>query len=307
MLSGRWRPEVARWLGELLTRGLDAYRESAPAEQPPVVVFDFDNTCIQNDIGEAFHRYMATTLGYDLEGEFLSLLHEGDGRARIAELWASHKASPDDASIRQALRLEIYASYDRHMVREGKGPTYQWQVTLLAGLAEDAVDRAARACIEGALGEALRRESHVLQDGFEIELRYGIRCYPEIESLMRRCEASGAQVWICSASSRWIVTPLAERFGIPAARVMTAEVEVEPTTRRLTSRSVVPHAFSAGKVALIEQRIGYRPVLAIGDSMTDLEMLQASHNALVIDRGDAALRAIAESSGWMIQPAFHLM
>lgn len=307
-LSGRWLPEVATRLGELLTSGLERHRCEPDAQHPPVAVFDFDNTCIQNDIGEAFHRYMATELLYDLDGEFLAQLHPDDGRERIASLWAAHKTSPDDEAVRSALRLAIIAAYDRHMAREGKGPTYQWQVTLLAGLHEAQVDAAARGCIEAALREPLGRERVALEDGLRVELCYGVRRYPEIEALMRLLERHGVEVWICSASSRWIVAPLAERFGIPAERVLSAEVEVDAVTRRLSARSMRPHAFSAGKVELIDQRIGYRPLLCVGDSMTDLEMLQASRGeVLVIDRGDVALREIADEAGWLVQPAFHLV
>jgi len=310
-LGSRWTDAARERLRALLDR---ARARAVDSDAAPVAVFDFDNTCIRHDIGEAFHRYLATEGGYALHGPFQSQLHPLDGRARIEALVARVRNHPDSHStprLRRRLRAEIIAAYDRHMEREGKGPTYQWQVQLLAGLEESRVDALARACIEQTLDEPIGCEQLVLRDRV-LCLARGVEPYPEMDALFRALEAAGVEIWICSASSHWIVAPFAERFGVPADRVLAARVDVDDDGI-LTGRSLAPHAYGEGKVALIEAATGRRPILAVGDSLTDLEMLRHSTDeVLVIDRdarksarGGSTLVDIARREGWIVQPAFH--
>jgi phosphoserine phosphatase len=72
---------------------------------------------------------------------------------------------------------------------------------------------------------------------------------------------------------------------------------------RLTDRAYTPALYREGKMAIIEEVIGQRPVLVAGDAITDYEMLCGSAGlSLVIERGDELLRREGSGRGWLMQP-----
>ena len=77
-IAGGWRPDV-------LERIRAAVSGTKSGDQP-VVVFDFDNTCIAGDIGELFAQYMIEGLYYRCDETFWSLVDEEDGREDLRDL-----------------------------------------------------------------------------------------------------------------------------------------------------------------------------------------------------------------------------
>jgi len=327
--SPGWSPEVratlSRWIAEGAGRGLAA-------------VFDFDNTLVCGDIGEATLAVLARDgivvpagLPAHLAAPFLDPSGRRVGAADV----------PDVAALYEALLgcTETQAGETTPLTTG-----YVWAVEAMQGLGVDAVVAATR--------EALREsapftERHVATPG---GARYPVPfVYPEMAELIAVLGANGFQPWIVSASNVWsvrwtvlnLLNPAVEAAGGPPIapeRVFGVSMLLEdrggrwlkdpPLVRsdaayagmdgarlaelRLTSRLCFPVPTYSGKVAAIVDLIGGRPWLAAGDSPGDHAMLAHAWHRLWISRvekpgyrrqADAlAARTPAEAAAWTFQP-----
>ena len=124
---------------------------------------------------------------------------------------------------------------------------------------------------------------------------------PAMIKLANGLSAAGFEVWIVSASNRWIVQASAHVYGIPPERVLGIDAEVRDAV--LTDYVLKPVTCVAGKVEAIRDRIGRMPDVAFGDSLGDLPMLEASARPFVIGRRDrrtAKLLGIAAEREWPV-------
>jgi HAD superfamily phosphoserine phosphatase-like hydrolase len=178
---------------------------------------------------------------------------------------------------RQGGAAEVWDEYERR-VRESRVEGYTWAVQIMAGLRE----------------ELLR--------GWCRQLAAAWPNYrPEMADLRAGLEAEGFEIWIVSASNRWIVEAAAPTLGIPAERVLGIEVQVADGL--LSPRPVYPRPCGQGKVDAIQKHIGVKPVFAFGDSMGDFEMLGFADQPLVVgrrDRPDNELVRQAAGRGWPV-------
>jgi len=172
---------------------------------------------------------------------------------------------------------DVYAEYERR-VEEDRARGYMWAVQSMAGLAEVDVVRWSR---QLAAAWPTQRAA--------------------MTGLTRGLASLGYDVWIVSASNRWIVEAAAPSVGVDPAKVVAMAVEVEDGA--LTDRPVVPLVCREGKVQAIRARFGRRPTLAFGDSVGDLEMLEDAEQPFVIGRRDkpaVSLLATARERGWPV-------
>ncbi len=90
----------------------------------------------------------------------------------------------------------------------------------------------------------------------------------------------GVEVWIVSASNRWVIEEAARDRGLPPERVIAMTV---PSTGGVVgSRAEHPSPNGAGKVECIEARVGVRPILAFGNSVHDAAMLRAATRGVLV-------------------------
>ena len=177
------------------------------------------------------------------------------------------------------------AHYEAMIAEHGKRAAYIWCAEAVAGRTETALRTLAWHLWSGGLAAGTLAER------------------PEMRELMWVLQRYGWDVWIVSASQATLVEVAAQRYGISAARVVGmsppagADGVLQPDLEG-------PPTYREGKVQAIEAEIGRTPALAVGDAETDLEMLEQAEHALLIDRGDADLRARAQGAGWWVQPAF---
>ena len=296
-----WRPDVHRRLCELIASGGD---------DRAVAVFDFDNTCVLGDIGEAYGHYLVETMRYryDLE-RFWDLVHPDDGRRRLREVTeeAMNTVSggedafgSEEPAYRRYL-AEMMTLYDRRLERAGKRDCYEWAVRLHVGLDEEEMRQWSTAAIRRELQRTRESVRFSFSDGREIEIQRGIRPFVEIRRLFDALRQVGWEVWIVSATNEWTVRQFAPVFGVPTDRVLGNRVGV--VDGELTDETESPVLFREGKVEAIDRRIGTRPDLVVGDAVTDYEMLCCAQKlAVVVDRGDEMLRREADDRGWAMQP-----
>jgi HAD superfamily phosphoserine phosphatase-like hydrolase len=240
---GRWSDAVRAGL-EAMIGAHGAGAAGYDPNRPPVAAFDWDNTCITGDIGEACLR-------------------------RI------------DAEARPG----VWREYERLCREQGDAIGYRFCAEVVGGRHEHAL----RAWTGAVIADCLRSGEIVER--------------PEIRDLIWTLQRAGWEVWIVSASASPLVEVFAQRYGVPANRVVGMDLRRDEDGT-LHEEVVGPVTYRGGKVEAIDLRVGRRPTFAVGDAPTDLEMLASAAYALVFDRGHPLLARAAREAGWWVQAPF---
>ena len=128
---------------------------------------------------------------------------------------------------------------------------------------------------------------------------YRTRVFAPMRALVAALQRAGVEVWICSASQRWIVEAGARDMGVPTDRVVAVAARV--ADGRITDQLIEPMPYKAGKVAAIRQVIGRTPDLVFGNSEGDAEMLAFARIAAIVINPSESFAAYCEEQGWLIQ------
>ncbi|MBI3891365.1 MAG: HAD-IB family phosphatase [Candidatus Wallbacteria bacterium] len=160
---------------------------------------------------------------------------------------------------------------------------YGMAVTQMAGLSEDAVKRWAASYFRVAFAK---------------------RVHQPQKNLIAALRAHGWDVWIVSASNRWIIQAGAPYVGVDPSHVVGIDLVVRDGV--LTDRLAYPVTWGPGKAEAIARLIARRPDLATGDSRGDLEMLMSARGlALLVAHPEKAsqkqMRTLARRRGWLVQ------
>lgn len=128
--------------------------------------------------------------------------------------------------------------------------------------------------------------------------------FPATRSVLGMFQRADWDVWIVSASPRWVLLPGARALGVPADRILAIDVEQDGDV--LTDRVLEPVTTGQGKVARIRRDIGREPAFVCGNSVDDVPMLGlATGVGLVINPGTlhgvpTDLEATAHAKGWHV-------
>ncbi|MBI2069729.1 MAG: haloacid dehalogenase-like hydrolase [Elusimicrobia bacterium] len=304
LARGAWTADNYHALAAFLHRSENIYG-------PKVAVFDFDNTCILNDIGDAVFYYMTDEALFDFE----TILADPSLWAYFAKgeenpvLQAIEAFVKEKKSFYPRYRKTLYKAYDDLCDMAGNETCYGWVVRLQAGKTPYEMRQIAARALKRELKKPVGRDMVLAGEDDRLPLAFntGIRPYQEISNLMRVLKGAGFDIWIVSASGQYIVEAASRKlFGVPAQRVIGVRSRLQGG--RL-SADIELMTYRAGKVRAIDQVIGFRPLFAAGDSDTDWEMLDYAQDLrLVIDRGKAVSRHAVEEKAtgkaWLIQPKF---
>jgi len=325
-----WRPETRRRLEAIIRAGAG---RGLPA------AFDFDNTLVCGDIGEA-------TLAW--------LVRQGVLRVRdLPAAVVPEFRTPAGVRVSAGTAVDLTAYYEAFLAPTAHGgldPTplangYVWAAAVMQGLGVNTVVQATRRVF--ARTRPGRLESLEVTAG---HTAYPVPFfYPEMVDLLAALLRHGFDVWIVSASNvwsvRWMVlealNPLLRSRGVPQplrpdhvvgvstlltdrqqlfhkdsvlVRTDPAYARLEPRALarfRLSSQLHFPAPTYSGKVAALWDVLGRPPYLAAGDSPGDLPMLTFARHRLWIARANkpAYLKAMIEArqqtghGSWLIQPA----
>ncbi len=292
-----------------------------------VAVFDWDNTVIKNDIGDAafiglLDRGMVATPGdwrrtspY-LTDAAVQALGKGATPELIFTIYNSMK-TPDGAPA--------FAGHDPKMTEAA----YAWLGHLLAGNTPDQIRRASREIFERQLANPVGATRRIGND----TIADYIRIYPQIADLIKALEQSGLEVWVVSATPKYIIEVCAEKVGLPPERVIGIENVVGPDGK-LTYDLVGCGPVRDGENRMITYRDGKRcwintvifgmengdpfqpnpdpkkrPRFGAGDSDGDISFLEDTTGLrLFIDKGRPldAVRAARENRDgrWLVQEPF---
>lgn len=120
------------------------------------------------------------------------------------------------------------------------------------------------------------------------------RIFPEIERLLNSLRAAGVELWAVSSTNKWVIAAGVARFGIPAERILAAEVAV---TDGVITSQVVDVPTDEGKAEALK-RVGFlQPDAVFGNSIHDLAMLEIARHPYPVNPSPALLEAAARH-GW---------
>ncbi len=324
-----WLPQTRRALERLIRQGAG---KNLPA------VFDFDNTIVCGDIGEA-------TLAVLVRSGVVT-------PARVPVTLCPPFRVPGGRRITVKPCADLTEYYEAFLAptAHGNGDTtplangYVWAVEIMEGLRPWEVAHATKCAFE--MSEPGQRRL--------IEVTPGKSAYPapffypEMVELLAELLRHRFEVWIISASNvwsvRWMVlhalnprlrergldagvradhvvgisTLLVDRRGqlhkdavLVRGDAAYAALEDEALRAfRLTSRLEFPAPTYSGKVARIWDLIGQRPHLCVGDSPGDHAMMSFSRHRLWIARLEKPAYQLATEelihktgpAGWIVQP-----
>jgi hypothetical protein len=335
---GRNREELERFLWRYGDRF--AHLENGPRR---VAIFDWDNTVIKNDIGDAMmfwmlrngkilippgnnwtmtSRYLTSPAKTFLTAACNTDFKQNDTRGvhdctdAILTVYLDRKL-PDGQSA--------FSGYNHHWMQ----PAYAWAVQLMAGYTRAELT----AFADTVISEMLEAELGATQTvGTRESLPAYIRIYPQMADLIAGLDSRNFEIWVVSASAEAIVAPFAERVGIPPERVIGVRTLSDGGGRatydlagcgpvRDGENSLI--SYRKGKRCWINREIYDMPdsigedmldiaagqaLFAAGDSETDLSFLQDTIVLrLVINRQKEELMCQAYhgyENGWIINPMF---
>lgn len=305
-LEGSWEQDIRKKLQDLIAdKGKDSKDYSA--SKPPVAVFDFDNTTIHGDIGRAFFDWMIINQKFLFTDELFKVLPE-DKRDEIKKAWQEIQKLPADKRAQsvelQKFRKSMHQAYWSLCHETSPEKCYPWQVRFYAGYSPEQIRQWAQKVFEHELSRPLGSEPIKAgpDDPAPAITSTGIRINKEILDLMDGLRDRGFQVWIVTAGPQWVVQGAAEKIHIDPKHIIGMRTVLEGG--KLTTVMEPPPTFRKGKVKAIEKFIKAKPVLVVGDSWTDADMLAYGAHAILIDRGYADLKKKAFDSGWWVQPNF---
>lgn len=303
--EGAWQPEVYAALCNLIANhGL--YSEGYDPEHPPLVVFDCDETLIAHDIGEALLRFMITRRRIHGDRGFWNLIPERMGREAIRAAFNAVAGRADnevkDTAAYRRYRAGLIGVYET-MRASGDGPlgAYAFAARMLRGIHERTVAEMVEEVVDHELSRSLGMEDIPSGPPFPgLSVPQGVRFYEEMLNLMQILDQSGFQVWVVSASPAPVVKALLSRVNLPPDRALGLELMTQSGV--YTDRIVEPSPIGEGKLELFLDTVGRSPMLVMGDSMSDAELMENCDGvSVVIDRGDEALQALAKENGWLVQ------
>lgn len=280
----------------------------------PVAVFDWDNTVLKNDIGDASFAWL-------LENDKILQPPNKDWGATSPDLTAAAKTAlnaacdgaaaagaPLPTSTTPACAAEIMNVYYNGKTaagtaawttNNGSGLTstmnyaYAWVAQLTAGYRPSEV----RAFAESAFFEALEAAQGSKKTVGGVEMAAYIRVYDQIRDLAETLSDNGFDVWVVTASPQYVVDAISWEIGVAPSRVIGIRNVITGGKLSYDLQGCGPVAdgqntmmtFDRGKRCWINKVIfkepvssqlstnadvGKRPVLVAGDSDTDIAMLK---------------------------------
>lgn len=302
-----------------------------------LAVFDWDNTCIFGDIGEALLRHMTLNLAFKIDAAAMATMipESVNGVQHINIKKKPFPLKKMKEEIVTAYReLEAGAFHISHLearacyriftsgllalnksLEETPGIgcefAYPWVNGFLRGISLPEFEALAAAVIEQELRAPIRR--HIRNDPlrrWHYEWTGGIRLYPEMKNLAYAWEKRGGEVVVSTASNRQLVEKMIAMTGFPCRRVIGMGLALAGDRfGRVLETGLRPN-LGAGKVANIRALLENEPVLIAGDSRNDYEMLSSfpsTRMRLIVNRqagGKIALlcrRALAGEKGYLAQ------
>lgn len=341
----------AAWYGDNVHRinsmieglgdGCDASDASDASDGAPLALFDWDNTVVKNDIGEAQTYWMLANgkvkqpenRDWNTVSPFLT-----DNAAQVladacGELAEPGEVLPTDTDEGAACADEIAgisvdgATTDEEDAFENFNarrmePAYAFAGQILAGYSTDEIKDFAREARDQNTGAEEGAEQKV---GTK-EVTGWVRYYDQISNVIDALRDHGFDVRVISASSEPVAEAWGEKIGFTDDKVMGLSMDTDGDTWTSTLASCggddAAMTYIEGKRCRVNEEVfgitgpdafepapeDERQVFAAGDSDTDVTFLSdATALRLVLNRNKIELmcRAYDDADGkWIVNPMF---
>lgn len=116
---------------------------------------------------------------------------------------------------------------------------------------------------------------------------------------LRRLADAGFEIYVVSASPHVVLEPLVEHLPVPAANILALELEFD-AAGRATGRHTNTPTCGPGKAARLRSATSSPVLLAVGNSVLDIDMLECSEAVRWVLDPDEPLREHASRAGWLI-------
>lgn len=237
-----------------------------PGKTAPFAVFDFDNTCIAGDIGEAVFAYLC-------KGKLLkdTTLLSGAG-----------------GDYHEAVFTEYYRLLEAGEIHEA----YMLIAKIFSGFTPQEAADVTRAAIQAEGREVGTTEL------YGVSIARGLAPRPEVIELMQFLKTCGVDVWVVSASTEVAVRAAMEHFGIEAKVIGVRSVVAGGV---FTSALEAPMPIVEGKVDCMRVYINPTepPLVVVDDSMTGLPLLETADIKVVVQKNPELVREAARR-GWYV-------
>lgn len=302
-----------------------------------VAIFDWDNTIIKNDMGDATFFYMITnglikkpknwqeTSPY-LTEKALQMLEK---KCFTKEKFLPTKENPQCADI----LLDIYTEsklpngkpawkneYNPNILE----PSYAWLVGLSSGYKPKELSQIATQAIQWNLNNPIGTQQKI---GSKEYVAY-VRFYEPIKELIQKLIANDFDVWVATASLQYIIEPFSEEVGITRDHVIGIKPVLNDQgliTSSILGCGTYPQGqtiinYKQGKRCWINKIIfnvtdpaemlekPNETILAAGDADTDIFFVRdAKELHLVINRNKEEIMCYAYNNldnKWLINPMF---
>jgi len=238
---------------------------------PAFAVFDFDNTCIANDITEATLHYMARNNLFR-DKNLMEINFEDAG----SEIYS------------KAVFNNYYNLLKENKVKEA----YEFISKILSGFHINE--------IKSLVGEVINFEGEDITTDklFGRKVAKGIKPRKEVINLINYLKSNNVEIWIITTSIEVLVKEAMKNFNIKANVI---GVRNSIFDGKFTAQLKKPLSMFEGKVECIKKYINpeKKPLLGAGDSINDLSMLKYSKIKVVVDRKNA-LTDKTKENGWFL-------
>ncbi len=312
-------------------------------DAPPVAVFDWDNTMIKGDVGDAITFWMIKNAKVKQPpnqdwGETSAYLTDAAKTALTTACGTTVAAGatlPTDVNLACAdAMLKIYvdgkttgdvnafAGWNYRRIE----PAYAWTAQLLAGYTEAQIRGFANAAIE----QHLASDIDATQTVGTRTVAGWFRLYDQEVDLVHALQTAGFDVWIVTASPQLVVQEFAERVGVANDHVIGIRLVLDGGGKTTSwfegcgpvadgQRSMITYIegkrcwvnkviFGDATATAIDRRPnGQRHVFAAGDSDTDADFVRDAAYKLVLNRNKNELMCLAYDglgADWLINPMF---
>jgi phosphoserine phosphatase len=320
--QGGWRDEVRAAINKMIREKGIASPAYDPA-QPPVAVFDWDNTVVKNDIGDATFFWMikndkirqpsswsatngalkpeaVTALAADCAGPAVGAPLPTSTNVNCAEQIA--KIYNDGKYVKREPAPATDVAAWNNSVTTTINQQYAWVAQLQAGYTPNEIRSFAREAFE----ENTNNAELTTQSFGSVTVPYWLRVYSQMDDLIGALKDNGFDVWVLTASPQFFVDAISSHVGIDPDHVVGIRNVL--TNGKVTyalqdcggaaSGSLI--TFDEGKRCWINKVVygeadpvkqlapnvvSKRPLFVAGDSDTDIAMLKdATDLKLVVHR-----------------------
>ncbi|MCB1189522.1 MAG: HAD-IB family phosphatase [Leptospiraceae bacterium] len=243
-------------------------------DSPGLAAFDFDNTLIKGDLGEAVMLSLLENGLQKLDKNFE--IHFRD-RLNAKRLW------DEKDTFQEELTDYIWTEYQYLMESQGLEVAYRWSSFLFSGWTKAELQSITRTVWNSKLKNNV---------------------YTEMYELIRFLLQNNWQAYIITASPTWVIQEVIEEFNLPGEHVLGMNLKLNDLGVA-TEEIIEPFTYGKGKVECLSKVCNEQPDLSFGDSENDLPLLKSAKlKGILIDKGNPALVKQCEDIGCLIQPVF---